>query len=461
MTVVYTRCAGLDVHKKTISVCVRIAKGKQVEQDAGLFGTFTEDLIRLAEFLRKHKVRHVVMESTGVYWVPVWNVLERYQEWQFELVLVNPQHVRALPGKKTDQQDAERLAELGQYNLLSASFIPPLAQRQLRDLTRQRAHLQGDRNRVIGRIQRWLEKANIKLSSVVSNLVGKTGLLILVAIANGETELPALSRLACGSLKGKQLELKKALNGTTDDHFRWMLKELLDELERLDQKLASLNHRIREAVEPWSELIGRLCTIPGVEEIVAWTLLAELGTDMQQFATAGHAASWAGLCPGNCESAGKRQTGRTRKGNAYLRRALVQSGWAAARTKDCFLSDLFYRIARRRGMKRAALAVAHRILVIAYSVIRDHKVYKERNEVELDSLRAQQMARKLTKRLQRIGYTVTLARADLPVPGIGPGGRPIATPQQCSKCARWGIPCVHVRNILGYFQQPNSTESGV
>ena len=263
MKVVYTRCAGLDVHKKTVSVCIRIAKGRKVEQDTGLFGTFTEDLMRLAEFLRKHKVRHVVMESTGVYWVPVWNVLERYQGWQFELVLVNPQHVRALPGKKTDQQDAERLAELGQYNLLSASFIPPLAQRQLRDLTRQRAHLQGDRSRVIGRIHRWFEKANIKLSSVVTNLVGKTGLLILVAIADGETELPTLSRLACGRLKSKEAELKRALNGTTDDHFRWMLKGLLEDLERLGHKLAALEHRIREAVAPWSDLVDRLCTIPG------------------------------------------------------------------------------------------------------------------------------------------------------------------------------------------------------
>jgi transposase len=390
-------------------------------------------------------------------------VLDRIIGWKFDLVLVNPQHVRALPGRKTDQQDAERLAELGQYDLLRGSFIPSLPQRQLRDLTRQRAHLQGDRNRVINRISRWLEKANIKLSSVVTNIVGKTGLLILVAIANGETELPSLSRLACGRLQGKQSELKSALNGTTDAHFRWILSDLLDELERLDKRLATLDHRIREYVQPWNELINRLCTIPGVQEISAWTLLAELGTDVQQFPSAGHAASWAGLCPGNCESAGKRQSGRTRKGNRYLRRALTQCGWGAARTKDCFLSDVFFRISRRRGLKKAALAVAHRVLVIAYYIIRDGEVYQEKGEQKLGQTQLEHTARRLTKRLQKIGYTVTLARVELPPPPPIPfADRPIATPEQCRKCARWKIPCMHAwRTELPLATQTNFEDSAV
>jgi transposase len=252
------------------------------------------------------------MESTGVYWMPVRNVLER-GEWKFDLVLVNPQHVHALQGEKTDDKDCRRLAELGLHDLLRGSFLPPVEIRELRELTRRRSHMQGDRNRVINRIGRLLETANFKLGSVASDIVGKTGWLILNAIARGETDPEQLAARAQGSLQLKKAELAEALRGYSSDHFRWLLKQLIEELSRLDTKLNEIDSRLRKQMHPYQDLVRRLCTIPGVQEITAWTVIAELGTDMGQFATAAHAASWAGLCPGNCESAGKRQSGRTRK----------------------------------------------------------------------------------------------------------------------------------------------------
>jgi transposase len=291
---------------------VRIGKGKKAQMLTTVFGTCTADLERLREFLRVNKVRRVVMESTGVYWMPVRNVLE-HGDWKFDLVLVNPQHVRALQGEKTDDKDCRRLAELGQHDLLRGSFLPPVEIRELRDLTRRRSHMQGDRNRVINRIGRLLETANFKLGSVASNIVGKTGWLILNAIARGETDPEQLAARAQGSLQLKKAELAEALRGYSSEHFRWLLKQLIEELSRLDTKLNEIDSRLRKQMHPYQDLVRRLCTIPGVQEITAWTVIAELGTDMSQFATAAHAASWAGLCPGNCESAGKRQSWHTRK----------------------------------------------------------------------------------------------------------------------------------------------------
>ena len=480
--VVYTRCAGLDVHKRSVNVCIRDGKGKKVSVTTGMFGTFTEDLERLRDLLRKHRVRRLVMESTGVYWMAVWNVLER-GEWQFDLVLVNPQHVRALPGRKTDQQDCERLAELGQYDLLRGSFIPPRPIRELRDLTRRRAHMMQDRNRTVNRIERLLETASFKLGSVISDLMGKTGWLILNALADGETRPQKLSELAQGSLKSRQGELAGSLHGYATDHFRWLLRQLLDEAATLDGKLNELDQRLRERMEPHADAIARLCTIPGVQETTAWLLIAELGTDMSRFPDAAHAASWAGLCPGNCESAGKRQSGRTRKGDRYLRRVLIQSAWAVAHKKDCFLTALFHRLAYRRGMKKAAMAVAHRVLVIAWHILRDGTVYRENGVDYYDRRNPQATARRLMQRLEQLGFQVTLtpaeqaAMAPPPKPirngttrwALPPRGKPIrnrttrpplprrgrprpqlsgppAPPELCANCAAWGIPCFHARN---------------
>jgi transposase len=449
-----------------VSVCVRRAQGTKTETDTQRFGTFTADLERLREYLRRQKVRRVVMESTGVYWMPVWNVLER-GSWKFDLVLVNPQHVRALPGRKTDQADCERLAELGQYDLLRGSFIPPQPQRELRDLTRRRTHLQRDRNRIINRIGRLLETANLKLSSVVSDLVGKTGWLILNQIADGESDPYTLAELAQGRLQSRKTELAASLHGYVTPHFRWLLRQLLDELVHLDRELERFNHEIRQRMHPHGEAIARLCSIPGVDEITAWTIIAELGTDMNRFPDAAHAVSWAGLCPGNCESAGKRFSGRTRKGDRYLRCVLIQNAWAVAHKKNCFLTALFYRIASRRGSKRAAMAVAHRVLTIAYCILRDGTVYREAGADYFDRLHPERTARRLIRRLQNIGYFAAPAQdAPAPIPANlpprpgtlrwhkqpvrrrEPDTRPPATREECKQCAAWGIPCLHLSRQL-------------
>jgi transposase len=406
----YRRCAGLDIHQKSIAVCIRIARaGKDLEVHTATFGTFTEDLERLRDWLRQHKVKQVGMESTGVYWIPIWNVLERKPA-RFELLLLNPQHVRALPGRKTDVQDCERIAELLQYGLVRASFVPPVPIRELRDLTRARVHVQQDRNRVINRIHRLLETANIKLASVLSNIVGKTGRSILDALATATLVKPeSFAALATHKrLRAKQEELRKALRCERSDHFRFLLSELLSELDRLDAKLVMLERRIAERMRPYDDVLRRLCQIPGVRILTAWTVLAEIGTDMARFPDAAHLASWAGLCPGNSESAGKRHSGRTRKGNSYLRRALCQSAWAASRTNDSFLSAVFFRIARRSGLKKAALAIAHRLLTIIYTMLRDASQYRELGGDYFDRLKPERTAQRLLQRLDRLGFDIVI-----------------------------------------------------
>jgi transposase len=485
MKLLYRRCAGLDVHKRTVSACIRIRRhgSKQVEIHEAVFGTFTADLERLRDWLKEHKVKQVAMESTGVYWIPVWNVLEPVR-FRFELLLVNPQLVRALRGRKTDRIDAARIAEFLQYGLLHGSFVPPRPIRELRDLTRLRVHLQQDRNRVINRIGRLLETVNVKLGSVVSNIVGKTGRAILKAIVAGRSRPEHLAELAVGSLRNKKPELVLALQGRYNDHFRWLLERWVTELEWLDTKVAELDARLGAAMQPHAELVRRLCTIPGVDRLSAWALIAELGLDMEQFPDARHLASWAGLCPGNSESAGKRFSGRTRKGDRYLRRLLIQNAWAVAHCKDCFLTAVFYRVAQRRGVKKAAVAVAHRILVIAYQILRSGGEYREYGGDYFDRQNPERTVQRLARRLERIGYEVVLRpSADSTAPALSPRtardarGRPCKcaqrgipcthpqrpapsnrtaplqpTPQPpvalgpCKRCAQWGIPCIHVRH---------------
>ena len=479
MELLHSRCAGLDVHKKSVSACIRISEAGQVQKETAVFGTFTADLEHLREWLEKHKVSHVALESTGVFWIPVWNVLER-SEAKFELVLINPQHVHALPGRKTDQKDCDRIAELLQYGLLKGSFIPPPAIRELRDLTRRRTHLQGERNRVLNRIRRLLETVNVKLGSVASDIGGKTARLILTQISRGNYVPEELAKLAQASLKNKTAELIRSLQGFYTEHFRWLLAEVLEELVHLDGKLEQIDKRLAKQLQPHADLILRLCTIPGVEFTAAAAIVAEIGFDMSRFPDPAHLASWAGLCPGNNESAGKRHSGCTRKGNRYLRRVLTQSAWSVKRKKDCFLTALFWRISARGGQKKAALAVAHRVLTIVWHIISEGKTYQEIGGNHYDRLHPERSARRLIRRLQQIGFDVDVkwrtAPAQLPEKPTTPmstsaaeavsQARPSASKPKslaraqrptlptgtanesvlCRRCARWGIDCIHAWN---------------
>jgi transposase len=440
MTPIYRRCAGMDIHKKSISVCIRIrTAGDHFQTETAVFRTFTRDLEQLAQWLKEHQVRQVAMESTGVYWKPVWNVLEA-NRWKFDLVLVNPQQVRALPGKKTDREDAARIARYLQEGLLRGSFVPPQPTRELRELTRRRTHLQGDRNRVINRMGRLLETANIKLGSVLSNIVGKSGRAILDAIANGESKPEVLANLTVGKVKSSHEEFVLALEGRYSEHLRWVLGQLLQELSSLDRRVAEVDLRIGRLAAEHTDLIARLCTLPAVDLLTAYTLIAEIGTDMSRFPDARHLASWAGLCPGNKESASKRFSGRTRKGDRYLRRILVQNAWAVAHMKDCALTALFFRVAAHQGMKKAAVAVAHRILMLAYYIIRDRSRYREAGGDVYDRRHPQRTAKRLVRRLERIGFEVTVKPKAEPLknPGPPPG-------QTCKMCNAWRIACIHVR----------------
>ena len=455
MELVYKCCAGLDVHKKSVSACIRIQQGQQTQIETALFGTFTEDLERLRDWLQQYGVQQIAMESTGVFWMPVWNVLERGDSKRLELTLINPQHVHALPGRKTDQRDCRRIAELHQYGLLRSSFIPPAPVRELRDLTRRRTHLQAERNRVLNRVRRLLETANIKLGSVVSDISGKTAMLIMAEIVRGNCDPESLSELAQASLKNKKAELMSSLRGFYSDHFRWLLGQALHELRYLDKTLDQVDRQVAKYLQPHADLVRRLCTIPGVDFTTAAVILAEIGFDMTRFADAAQLASWAGLCPGNNESAGKRFSSRTRKGNRYLRRVLTQSAWSITHKKNCFLTGLFYRVASRGGMKKAAIAVAHRILTIAWHIIAEGSTYYELEGNGGDRQQAARIARRLARRLEQLGFDVEIKSkptTQSPPPQSPPSHptteltTPPTGPVLCRRCARWGIPCIHAKN---------------
>jgi transposase len=404
MEVLYRCCCGLDVHKKSITACVLWAEGKK-RKEKRRFGTFTEDLLKLAEWLRECGVTHVAMESTGVYWKPVWNILEG----QFaEVLLVNAQHIKAVPGRKTDQKDSEWIAQLLQHGLLKASFIPPRPTRELRDLTRYRVSLAQECNRVANRIQKVLEDANIKLASVATDALGASGRQMIQALIAGEQDSAVLAEMAKGLLRNKIPELKLALEGRVNDHHRFLLNEMLDDLRHIESKMTKVEAEIEGRLRPFEEQVARLCTIPGVDRITAWGLAAEMGLNMDQFPSAAHLASWAGMCPGNFESAGKRLGGRTRKGSRFLRRHLCQAAWAVSTKRDSYLSALFRRLAARRGNKRATMAVGHAILVIAYHLLKRQESYRDLGPNYFDQKNPESLRRSLVKRLERIGYTVAL-----------------------------------------------------
>jgi len=452
--VVHRRCAGLDIHRDKIAVCARIRRNGKYEEQHEVFGSFTAELKKLAGWLRDRKIRHVAMESTGVYWIPVWNVLEQFQ-YRFELLLVNPAQVRAMAGHKTDKIDCARIAEFHQHGRLAPSFIPPPAIRQARALERRRVHLQQERNRITNRIGKHLQTGNVKLSSVLSNIVGVSGERILRAIVAGERDGARLADLTHHSLAGKKDSITASLEGRFDEHFRYILNELLCDLDHLDRQLVSVTARLALYMIPHEDLIRRLCTVPGVDKVVAWTVLSEIGPDVSSFPDPKHLASWTALCPGNNESAGKRKSGRTRKGNKYLRRALVQAAWAAGRSKNTFLSALFFRIAKRHGMKKAAVAVAHRLLTYIFYIIRDGGSYVEKGGDYFDRLNPHRTATKLIARLEALGYDASGVAQRIHRPTeppsdteLKPGrGRPC-------KCAQRGIPCIHRPRLFQPSPEP-------
>ncbi len=368
-------CAGLDVHKKTVVACIRrVEPDGQISRTLATFRTMTADLIELADWLDRAGVSHVALESTGVYWKPVFHLLEG----RFEVLLVNAHHIKQVPGRKTDVKDAEWIAQLLQYGLLRSSFIPPSPIRELRDLTRQRAQLVRERAAAANRIQKVLEDANIKLASVATDVLGASGEAMLRALVDGGGDDPAaLAALAKGSLRGKIPELTLALRGLVTDHHRFLLGTLLRQIDALEALIAEYGARIAEVAAPFAEAAARLETIPGLGARAAEVVVAEIGTDMSAFPTAGHLASWAGLCPGNNESAGKRRTGKTTKGSQWLRTVLVQVAWSASHTKETILSVTYRRWAKRMGKKKALVALGHKILVLIYKLLKDQTVYQE------------------------------------------------------------------------------------
>jgi transposase len=405
MDILHPHCAGLDVHKDTVVACVRhcTPQGK-VTQQTRTFPTHTTALLSLLDWLQAEAVSHAAMESTGVYWKPVFHLLEGH----LELLLVNAHHVKQVPGRKTDVKDAAWLAELLQHGLLRASFVPPAPIRDLRDLTRQRTSLAKEKATTANRIQKVLEDANIKLASVATDILGESSRAMLRALIAGATDPEQLADLARRRLRAKIPQLQLALQGRVTDHHRFLLQLHLEHVEHLEALMGRLSARIEELLAPFAEAAERLQTIPGISERLAEMLVAEIGTDMSRFPTAEHLASWAGMCPGNDESAGKRRSGRIPPGNRWLKQALIQAAWAASHTKDTYLSAQYHRLARRRGRKRAAVALGHTLLVIVYYVLRRGVEYQELGANYLDDLASDRLTKQLVRRLERLGHKVTL-----------------------------------------------------
>jgi transposase len=405
MSVVYERCCGLDVHKATISACVLVFRDGKNEVRHREFATNVAELIRLRVWLKAQKVTQVAMESTGVYWKPVWNELNKH----FGLLVVNPLYVKQRKGHKTDKADAQFIAEQLQTDSLRSSFIPEQEQRELRDLTRRRTNLMQDRNRLANEIQKVLEDANIKLSCVATDVLGVSGLIIIRAIVRGQTKPSWLADCAKGKLRAKREELEAALRNNITEHHRWMLEHLVEELDFKDGMLDRLEAQIRGRVSSDEVTIALLCEIPGIQERAAWSILSEIGKNVDAFGSAGQLASWAGLAPGNYQSAGQRRFVATVKGNRHLRRLMVQCAWAATRTKGSYLGAFFRRVLVRRGHLKALVAVAHKLVLIVYNILKKKEAYRELGADYYDRKNAAKVAARSVARLERLGYQVVLA----------------------------------------------------
>jgi transposase len=405
LDVIYERCCGLDVHKRTVVACLIVAGTHgEPRKEIRTFGTMTEDLLELSDWLAAAGCTHVAMESTGVYWKPLYNLLEE----AFTPLLVNAWHIKAVPGRKTDVKDCEWIAELLRHGLLRGSFVPERPQRELRELTRYRTALVRERAAEVSRLQKTLEGANIKLASVATDIMGNSGRQMLKALIAGSTDASEMAQLARGKLRAKIPQLEQALRGCFGAHQRFLIAQQLAHIDFLEETIEQLSAEIAERMRPLEEAIERLETIPGVGRRTAEAILAEIGPEMSRFPTYRHLASWAGMCPGNDQSGGKRRSGKTTKGNPWLRAALVEAAHAAGRTKETYLSAQYRRLATRRGKKKAAVAVGHTILVIAYCLLERSCSYEELGGNYFDKRDRQGVERRLVRRLEGLGYKVSL-----------------------------------------------------
>lgn len=451
------RCCGIDVHKNSVTVCVLAPKSQpHIAVKKRKFRTYTRDLKQMRAWLKNCQVTEIAMESTGQYWRPLWNLLEG----EFaKLILVNPQHIKGLNGYKTDPKDAQWIADLLESGKLRGSWVPPRPIRELRDLTRHRVNLLEDLNRAKNRIEQLCQTGNIKVSSVATDLFGVSGRKMLQAIVEDKHDPGWMADYAKGKLRGKRRELALALEGTFTAEQRWLLEKELRQVEWLEAQIERLEQEIERRVSGFEDAIQRLLTIPGIDRKTAWTILAEIGAELSAFADAQHLASWAGLCPGNRESGGKRMSGRTRKANRYVKRAMCQAAWAATHTKQTYLAAFYRRMAVRKGAPKAVMALAHHMIVVVYQVLSRKEEYVEFGGDYYDQRSKPKVVARLVARLTRLGYHVELqptatAAPAAPEPGVAhPGPELDPTPDTTvptkrkrgrpCKCAQRGIICKH------------------
>jgi len=405
MELMHRRCCGLDVHKETVVACLRLVCDGQVTTEVRTFQTTTADLLRLSEWLAANGCTHVAMEATGVYWKPVWHILD---DGEFTLLLANAAHVKNVPGRKTDVNDATWLAELLAHGLLRASFVPDTQTQEMRTLLRTRKQLVREQSSHVLRVQKTLEDANIKLDSVLSDVMGKSGRAMIEALIAGETNPTKLASLADRRVKGSQDELREALRGRVTKHHRFLLRLHLNQFDALAASMATIDAQVEESLEPFRTAVELITSIPGIKNLSAHVIVSEIGIDMSRFPSAAHLISWACLCPRNDESAGKRRSNRVRKGAVWLKTTLVQCAWAAVKKKDSYLQAQFFRIRARRGQKKAILAVAASMLTAIYHMLKDGTLYQDLGRNYLDRRSTDQQKKRLVKRLADLGYAVAL-----------------------------------------------------
>jgi transposase len=407
MEVLYSKCAGLDVHKDSVVACIRIQEGPQASYRIETFGTTTQALLKLSEWLVEYSVTHVAMEATGVYWKPVWHILDG----EFELVLANAMHIKNVPGRKTDVKDAQWIADLLAHGLIRSSFVPPTAIQDMHLLMRTRKQLVRERGQHVQRIQKTLEDANIKIASVVSDITGVSGQAILRAIIQGQTDPDQLVSVTTGRLKASAATLREALRGRIRQPHRLLLRLHLEQIEGIEKSIADLDREVGALLDPFRAKSKRLTTIPGVSDVVAQVIISEIGTDMSRFPTAAHLISWAGLCPRHDESAGRRRSNRLRSGAPWLKTTLIQAGWAAARGKSGYLPAQFRRIQSRRGPRKAIVAVTASMLTAAYYILRDDVDYRDLGAAHFEYANRDKAAARLIKRLAALGINVQIVNA--------------------------------------------------